>query len=258
MAPLGRQVGAERQVFASNSNENTYTDLWTDRFFGFKFLTETLENTESPIRVKPHNIYYHMYSGEKLPSLTAVHENYRYAQQQELAPVTASHFAAIVDGFFSTRITEVGPRSWRVEQRDGLQTIRFDESDHLAVDYALSSGVIGHRSYQGSLYVALDAAEPAPVITLTDASSPGPYLVHARWLISHVQRSDAGFDFRAQGFGPGVAVWQATPGATYDVEVTPPGSAPVRRQVRATDGGVLAMELGPATLAPVQVSVRVR
>ena len=32
VAPLGVRVGDELQVFASNSNENTYTDLWRDRF----------------------------------------------------------------------------------------------------------------------------------------------------------------------------------------------------------------------------------
>lgn len=256
VAPLGREVGKEEQVFASNSNENTYTDLWTERFFGFKYLTATLENTESPIRVKPHNIYYHVYSAEKLPSLTAVQENYRYASQQELTPVTASHFSAIVGGFFSARITEVTPRSWRIEQRGQLQTIRFDRADRLAVDYARSSGVVGHRLHQGSLYVALDADEPAAVITLTDAPAQGPFLVHARWVISHVQRSDAGFSFRAQGFGPGVAVWQAAPGTTYAVEVTPSGGAVVRRLITASDSGLLTMNLGPARPAEVRVVVR--
>ena len=125
--PSDEQVGAEWQVYASNSNENTYTNLWTDRFFAFKFLTATLKNTDSPRRVTAHNIYYHMYSGEKLPSLTAVLENYRYAATQELAPITASAYAAVVDGFHTATITELGPRQWRVEHRDGLQTIRFDD-----------------------------------------------------------------------------------------------------------------------------------
>ncbi len=65
VAPVGRQVGSAWQVYASNSNENTYTDLWTDRFFAFKFLTATLKNTESPRRVTAHNIYFHMYLGRE-------------------------------------------------------------------------------------------------------------------------------------------------------------------------------------------------
>lgn len=255
VAPLGRTVGAERQVFASNSNENTYTDLWTERFFGFKFLTGTLENTESPIRVKPHNIYFHMYSGEKLPSLSAVLDNYRYASTRELAPVTASHFAAIVDGFFTATITEVGPRAWRIERRDALQTIRFDDAADQSVDYGRSSGVIGHRRYQGSLYVALDAADPAPVVALTTTPASGPYLVHARWLISDVRTAGGGFAFRAQGFGRGVAVWQVRPSTSFAMEVTAPDRPPQRGHARSDETGALTLDLGPASQEPMEVRV---
>ena len=80
VAPLGIRVGNEWQVYASNSNENTYTDLWRDRFFGFSFLTRTVENTGSPRRLKPFNLYYHMYSGERLSSLNAVLANITYAR----------------------------------------------------------------------------------------------------------------------------------------------------------------------------------
>ena len=195
--PSDDRWDAAWQVYASNSNENTYTDLWTDRFFAFKFLTATLKNTESPRRVTAHNIYYHMYSGEKLPSLTAVLENYRYAATQELAPITASAYAAVVDGFHTATITELGPREWRVDHRDGLQTIRFDDLSTPWVDFARSSGVLGQRVHQGSLYVALDPAVSSPVIALTRVPSAQPYLVHARWLVSHLQAGNSGFSFRA-------------------------------------------------------------
>ena len=99
VAPVGRGVGAEWEVYASNSNENTYTNLWTDRFFAFKFLTATLKNTESPRRVTATTSITTWDFGQKLPSLTAVFENYRYAATQELAPITASAYAAVVDGF---------------------------------------------------------------------------------------------------------------------------------------------------------------
>jgi hypothetical protein len=257
VAPLARQVANQRQVYASNSNENTYTHLWTERFFGFRYLTETLENTASPRRVKPHNIYFHVYSGEKIPSLSAVLDNYRYAQKQELAPTTASHFAAIVDGFFTARLTELGPRSWRVAQRDGLQTIRVDgASASLGVDYARSNGIIGHRLHQGSLYVALDPAVAAPVITLDEKPATSPYLVHSRWLLSYMSREGNGFAFRAHGFGPGQSVWKVKPGTKYVAEITPPSGATIRRQAVANTEGLLTLDLGPATTAPVQVTVR--
>ena len=75
VSPIGTRIGNQRQIYASTSNENLYTELWTNRFFGFRNLRDTLRNTEIPIRVKPFNIYYHMYSGEKPASVKALLEN---------------------------------------------------------------------------------------------------------------------------------------------------------------------------------------
>ena len=255
VAPVGRGVGAEWQVYASNSNENTYTNLWTDRFFAFKFLTATLKNTESPRRVTAHNIYFHMYSGEKLPSLTAVFENYRYAATQELAPITASAYAAVVDGFHTTTITALAPHQWRVEHRDGLQTIRFDDRPATWVDFARSSGVVGQRLHQGSLYVALDPAVSAPVIALTATPPSQPHLVHARWIVSHLEAGDSAFSFRAAGFGPGVSAWQVTPQTAFLVSVTTRDGTATRRRQVSDAAGVLTVDLGPAAGGPVHVEV---
>ncbi|MBM3728052.1 MAG: hypothetical protein FJW40_21825 [Acidobacteria bacterium] len=57
VAPYGFLAGTERQIYSSNSNENTYTNLWTSRFFGFRYLDKTVTATESPIRVRPFNVY---------------------------------------------------------------------------------------------------------------------------------------------------------------------------------------------------------
>jgi hypothetical protein len=255
VAPVGRRVGAEWQVYASNSNENTYTNLWTDRFFAFKFLTATLKNTESPRRVTAHNIYFHMYSGEKLPSLRAVLDNYQYAATKELAPITASAYAAVVDGFGTATISELGPRQWQVEHRDGLQTIRFDDLSMPWVDFARSSGVVGQRVHQGSLYVALDPAAATPVIALTRVPPTQPYLVHARWVVSHLQARDSGFSFRATGFGPGVSAWQVKPQTTFVVSVTASNGTTTRLRQLSDAAGALTIDLGPAAGAPVHVQV---
>jgi uncharacterized protein (TIGR01370 family) len=255
VAPLGRQVGNQRQVYASNSNENTYTDLWTDRFFGFKYLVETLKNTESPMRVKPHNIYFHMYSGEKLPSLLAVLDNYRYAQSQELAPITASTYASIVDGFHSLRLIPLEPNRWRIENRDGLQTVRFDRASDLSVDFSRSSGILGQRLYQNCLYVTLDSMDPAPVLALGRTPATGPYLSHSRWLISDLRINDRSFLFTAHGFGSGEAVWKVAPGRSFIIEVTMKDGTYWQQRRTSDENGMLELDLGPATQYPVSVRV---
>ncbi|MCW5770944.1 MAG: hypothetical protein KIT16_04850 [Rhodospirillaceae bacterium] len=224
VAPLARRVGDRWQVYSSSANENVYTDTWRRRFYAFRTLVESLRNTETPIRVKPINVYYHFYSAERPEGLRSLQTIFAYARAQQLAPVATSRFAAMVDGFLGARIVSLGERSWRIENRDGLETIRFDHASLLAVDFAKSEGIVGQRHYQGSLYVALDAAEPKPVITLKeerqtyrDADAAVPYLVEARWRVKNVERGAEGWSFDTDGFGAGEFVWKVPAAGRYRI-----------------------------------------
>lgn len=224
VSSIGRPAGDERQIYSGSSNENTYTDLWTAKFFGFQNLTHTLKATESPIRVKPFNIYYHTYSGQKTASLNAVKKNLNAARATELTPVAASHYVDIANGFYSTRFIADGARRWRVLDRGALQTIRFDRALFSGVDFARSRGVLGQRYHQGSLYVALDPAEREPIVALTDVDradappdAPRPYLSHGRWVFSDLRLSGQGFAVRAQGYGAGAMEWRVPWAGRYGV-----------------------------------------
>lgn len=215
VSPLGRKAGGYQQVFASNSNENTYTDLWTGRFHGFSFLLRTIENTETPIRLKPFNVYYHMYSGEKQAALNALLDNLNYARSQKLIPIKTSRFSRIVNGFFTTKIDKIGKDRWRFLDRGALQTIRFDKSSMRAVDFSRSSGVIGQKHYQGSLYVYLDEAFKKPIISLKkdteywhEPNSTSPYLVESRWRIWNLERNQKSIKFTTAGYGKGEMLWK--------------------------------------------------
>lgn len=210
VSPVGKLSGKLMQISASHANENVYTDLWQGRFFGFRYLKTSLEKTEAPLRVKPINIYYHMYSGEKQASLAALKEVLGYSAKQDIAPITATDYAAIGQGFFTTKITETAPSVWRVDGRGALNTLRFDNPKALMVDDARSQGVLGARETKGVLYVALDPAVTAPVVALKarDAAGPrAPTLVDSRWSISNLQASAKAATFTAVGFGPGTMTW---------------------------------------------------
>ncbi len=261
VSPVGRQVGGQRQIYASNSNENTYTELWTARYFGFQHVVETIRNTETPIRVKPFNTYYHFYSGEKQASLNAVRRVLDYARAQALAPVAASRFAAIADGFFTTRLVALDDRVWRVEDRGALQTLRFDRATFEAVDFARSQGVIGQRHLQGSLYVALDEAHPAPVVALRGtvvadipATAPHPYLIEGRWRVGGLAADGAGMRFAAQGYGCGAMTWWVPGAGRYAIEVVRGGEFLAAAEAGADH--ILAFELGQIAETPIEVSVR--
>ncbi|GAB4189520.1 MAG: hypothetical protein OHK0024_30000 [Thalassobaculales bacterium] len=256
VAPVGRVVGRELQIYASNSNENTYTDLWTARYFGFRDVRETFRNTESPRRLKPINIYYHMYSGERLAALRALLDTIADARRQEIAPVTASEYAAIGEGFFTTRLIALGPLAWRVEDRGSLATLRFDDAA-ARVDWARSTGVIGQRRHQGALYVALDPAVAAPEVALRRDAEDGAEAIHlhqSRWSWRGLERHADGFAATARGWGEGAAEWRGLPPGRYLASAGDPPYWQAETEVSAD--GRLSLTL-PATIGaevPVKVT----
>ena len=258
VSPLGRQVGSTWQIYASNSNENNYTELWTDRFFGFRYLTRTINNTESPRRVKPINVYYHMYSGEKLSSLRALKENLQYASSLEICPITAKDYAAIADGFYTTSIDLVGPSSWRIRNRGDLQTIRFDAASDWEIDFRNSTGIIGQRYETDRLYVTLDAAANAPIVTLQRRTSPlRPYLIQSRWRVSDFDREAKGFRFVATGYGTGFLKWKLPHAARVSVKARDSSGHEWKQEVFTDPTGVVDLRIPLNALQPLLVTVGV-
>jgi hypothetical protein len=262
VSPLGARVGTRWQIYSSGSNENIYTANWRARFFAFRGLAESLARMDAPIRIKPINIYYHLYSGEREDGLNAVRFNLDYARRQELAPIATSRFAAMADGFYSARILRLGDDHWRVEDRDGIETLRFDHASLRAVDFARSRGVIGQRHVHGSLYVALDRAVDAPEIALrdhpapfSDPDAPQPYLVQSRWRVERLVVEERAFRFRASGFGPGEFVWRLPAAGRYEIAATAAKGEPLRTEASVGSDHLLRLTLALAGEAGIDVEI---
>ncbi|MCW5773441.1 MAG: hypothetical protein KIT16_17500 [Rhodospirillaceae bacterium] len=250
VAPLALRVGRHLQIYSSASNENTYTDNWRRRFFGFRVLAETMAKTESPIRVKPINIYYHVYSVEREEGLTALWSNIDYARRQEIAPIAASRFVAMVEGFMAARIEALGPLRWRIDHRGAVETVRFDHASLLAVDFARARGVVGQRRFQGSLYVALDGAVADPVVALAalPAADPlpkaaRPYLVQGRWRVAGLLHGYGFWRFHAEGFGAAAFAWKTPWPGRYIVTGTDAEGRSIEATATADTDGLLRFRL---------------
>jgi len=219
VAPLGREVDGLRQVYSSNANENIYTKLWTTNFFGFNLLPQTFKRTETPIRVNPMCLYYHVYSLEKNASLEALEQNIEFIQTQEFIPIRSSRYADLVMGFYEAEIEPRENSVWGISGRRSLQTVRFDEATLMSVDEEKSKGVIGHRYFQGSLYLFLDpAVEDAAVAVKNGLAASSIFsLIQSRWNISHVKREENALTFKAEGFGRGEMAWRVPEEGAYEV-----------------------------------------
>ncbi|MBF0421477.1 MAG: hypothetical protein HQL73_00625 [Magnetococcales bacterium] len=265
IAPLGRSVAGEWQCYASSSNENTYTNLWTEQFSGFQYLIHTIKNTETPRRLIPFNIYYHLYSGEKLASLNALKNNLNYARSQSLAPVEASYYSAIADGAIQANFVRLPSGAVEVHDRGQLQTIRFDRSTLKQIDLTRSRGVTGQRHFQGSLYVALDQEVAVPEIMivpyLTPAKpppSPLPYLLEGRWRIFGLKPlASQGFEFYAHGYGWGDMTWYVPQWGSYSVTVYDLQEKPLlqQRAVSTDDDGLIRLNLSVSAMDKVRIVV---
>jgi hypothetical protein len=213
--PIARQIGSERQIYALSSNENNYTENWTDHFYGFSRLAETIKNTEAPRRLKGVDIYYHMYSGERVASLKAVEGHLNWARAADITPITTSQYAKIAEGFFTTRIEAIGQDRWLIADRGDLQTLRLPGAAGFHVNFAQSAGIVGYTEANGDLYVALDGAARSAVLTVAEGPTPlgRPYLVESRWEFTNIAVSGCETRGQIRGFGPGaLTLGGASPG----------------------------------------------
>lgn len=228
VAPIGLHLGNELQIYSSNSNENTYTNLWTGRFFGFRYLQTTVQNTETPIRILPFNIYFHIYSGQKLASLNAVRENLEFARSQKIIPITTSHYTAIANGFYTSQISKLGDNEWSISNRGALGTLRFDNAEAMSVDFSASKGVWGQDYANNSLYIHLDPGVAETNIKLKNNKKPNslpiettPYLVDSRWEINTLQIYKNLLTIHALGYGTGEMTWIMPESGNYLIQARP-------------------------------------
>ncbi|MFL6798700.1 MAG: polysaccharide deacetylase family protein [Xanthobacteraceae bacterium] len=261
LSPIGRAAGEERQIYAGNANDYIYITDGSGRDHGFLNLQSTIVATENPRRLKPINVYYHMFAGEKAAQIAAVRHHLDAARHGPLTPIAASHYAAIADGFFSAEVTALGDMSWTVAQRGALQTLRFDEAGELAVDFSRSVGVLGQRKKGSSLYVALDEAQDEVIVALGpetgNGSEPGTaYLVEGRWTFRDLRRGACGFTVMAKGYGSGQMTWGGLRPGNYHVLVRDMDRKTLWEDVaEAGDDGQLAVTADIDAINPREVEV---
>ncbi len=263
--PLSRVIGKQRQIYAVNSNENTYTNDWTGPYGGQMMLEHTLRNTDTPRRLKGFNLYYHMYSGEKPAALRAITHFMQMARSTSVVPIVASRYTAMADDFFTLEMEQVDLFSWAVTRRGAVETARFDEAQKLAVDFVNSVGVIGETRHANALYVTFDPAVQRAVVTLkaraetelrTGAGRQGVpllTLIDSRWTFANGKSSECVQTFTAQGFGPGDMTWQTEKGRGFKVRASRNGAVLAEEIRWANERGQLAISLQVNAVAPVDL-----
>jgi uncharacterized protein (TIGR01370 family) len=200
VGPLGLRQGGYLQIYAPITNENIYTNLWRGPFYGFERVIETFEMTNKPRRIKPVDIYYHVYSASKQASLIALHKVYDWAMAQPLYPVHISEFIAKVHDFYDFVVARDGD-GWRLRSNGDLRTVRLPAAlQH--PELAESRGIAGWHPGVDGVYAALTG--PMAFLKTGNQQDAGPYLYEANARLGgwQVQNTGREVKFVLQGHVP--------------------------------------------------------
>ena len=155
VAPIGLEREGLYQIYTGAQNEEMFTNDWKGPFWGYQKVLQTFALTDKPRRLKPVDIYYHFYSGEKRASLKALRRVFEWAvKQKDLLPIFTSRYIPKAMDYFEISIAREGDAYLVSGMRD-LHTLKFVDKD---VSYSHSKGIIGKRLINDSTYLAFDNA----------------------------------------------------------------------------------------------------
>jgi hypothetical protein len=174
------------QIYTGEQNENVFTNDWSGPFWGYRRAIETFKKTESPRRLKPINIYYHIYSASRLASINALRDVYEWAIAQKTSKLYASEYIKRVQDFYAMAIEKESENSYLIYNKGELKTVRFDKE--LYVDMEHSVGVAGFNHINGATYVILDSNH-FHRIQLTNKNPNQPYLKDTNGWVERVVKS---------------------------------------------------------------------
>ena len=159
------------QILAANQNENVYTHDWTGPYFGmYSKVIDTFEKTESPIRLKPVNVYFHNYCGDKPDGLQSLLTVFDWVKSQELHSVTALQYAKIARDSRFTSIYQRAPNHFVMVNEGELRTFRLRSTD-LVPDLSRSSGVVGYVDHEGFRYLHTDGRRRVELVLASSAKA---------------------------------------------------------------------------------------
>lgn len=235
LAPFFLAIGEDRQVYHALPGDLGNLGYPAKDIYALQGLSLLISQTDQPIRLKPFQLAYSAGSANLFASRSIIERLKHFALSRDIIPIFASRYVEMVDGFATITFTPVDVLKWRIAERGGIQTIRFDNAEALSLDLATSEGVLGARRINKSLYVALDAGTKAPLLSLITRSSPVGMTVPGTQIglvDSNLEIHSAKFgpcmsELEVSGWGQGEIRFFGDPDARYQSRIvagTPPSS----------------------------------
>ncbi len=198
VAPIGISKSGYFQIYAPDTNENIFTNLWTGPFYGYRRVIETFEMTDRPRRLKPVGIYYHTYSATKKASITALNEVYQWALGKELHPVFPSEYIRKAVDFRDIVIAREG-NDWLIRGNGNLRTLRMPFALGYP-DIGNSHNVAGYIAGVEGNYVHLASGDV--LLRVTQRETSHAYLRNANARLTSWEVDDNKLIFSLKGYQP--------------------------------------------------------
>jgi len=190
IAPFGLERGEYWQIYTGQQNENVYTHDWHGPFWGFRDVIETYKMTNRPYRLKPINLYYHLYAASRVASFNALKKVYKWVVKQKTSKLYASQYIKKGRGFYRTAIAKI-EGGFELRNTGFMRTVRFDKK--VSINMRRSKGVAGFNFDNNSTYVTLDSRGEYKIILTQKTSSP--YLIDSNGWVKKVTKNR--FELRA-------------------------------------------------------------
>ena len=198
IAPIGIDKGPNAyQVFAPNQDENVYTNDWQGPFYGFTQVLQTFDMTDRPLRFKPIDIYYHMYSGTKMASLRALDQIYQSVLAQPVLPVHVSDYIRKVLDWRTFAVARDGD-GWLVRGDGAVRELHWSGADVPRLDDA--NGVTGYFAGPDGTYIHFDGGSARFTLAPAGTRNALPYLAQASGFVQHFERVGHGLRFEFGGY----------------------------------------------------------
>jgi hypothetical protein len=250
------QVGSLLQYQTSAANEYILTDDWTPPYYRFQNVVQTFENTGSPKRVVPVNIYIHYYIARNFPAFEGLLNTLAWVLKQPLAPIFTSEYVDIARDFQWVRMAQTAANKWVVRKGESLRTLRFDRPD-VHVNLSDSKGVSGYAQDKdlGVTYVHLSADTEVTVV-LADRAPTKPF----PWTATHpIEKFKvAGTDLSFETGGVGVRSFEIASlkaGTQYQVVAHVEGELFDKAKAVVDKSGLLQFTVTGKTTKPIVVRV---
>jgi len=200
VAPMGIQRGEYCQIYTGAQNENIYTNEWLGPYWGFKKVVQTFKHTDNPRRLKPIDIYYHLYSGSKRASLNALHYVYGWAIKQDVNPIFTSEYIPKVMDYYTVSLAG-NKNHYLVAGMKNLKTLRL-EDEKSYVDMNTSSNLLGFKRIKNHTYIHLGDKTDAEIHLSKKIHRNHGYLVSTNAAVVKSEFTDNGFSMQLKSYLP--------------------------------------------------------